>query len=383
MSMCSNPQFAPMDCGAGIVLDFRKMAKPSRHLGLVVESEEDLCAQARTRAAASRSRMAFRLSAGHPGRLHQGCTALGATWQAARPCVLLSRRTMNINIPMRRSRLPLRSRLCLGFGALLLVACGASARTPQGGNVIRFVRNPDAAPEFKLDALDGKPLSLATARGKVVLLNFWATWCGPCRAEIPDLIALQQKYKDQLQIIGLTVDDDDESTIMQVVADEHINYPVAMASPEVRLQYGGISALPTSFVLDAEGRVVQKHEGLRNPALYETEIRALLGLPIDARVETFEDTGQIFLAHADRASELPGVDLSRLTPQQKQVALHKFNAEGCTCGCNFTLAQCRIYDRDCAVSKSRTEKIVAEVSGGAPPKGTPEKSPASPNVASP
>src|SRR5882762_6353482 len=290
---------------------------------------------------------------------------------------------MNLHFHMQRSRLPLLGGLCLATGAFLLVTCGVSARTPQGGNVIRFVRNPDAAPEFKLDALDGQPLSLISARGKVVLLNFWATWCGPCRAEIPDLIALQQKYKDQLQIIGLTVDDDDESTIKQVVADERINYPVAMASPEVRLQYGGIAALPTSFVLDAQGRVVQKHEGLRNPALYETEIRALLGLPINARVETFEDTGQIFLGHADRASELPGVDLSQLTPLQKQVALHKFNAEGRTCGCNFTLAQCRIYDRDCAVSKSRTEKIVAEVSGGAPPKGTPEKSPASPNVASP
>jgi hypothetical protein len=85
-------------------------------------------------------------------------------------------------------------------------------------------------------------------------------------------------------------------------------------------------------------------------------------MPINARVETFEDTGQIFLAHADRASELPGVDLSHLTPEQKQAAMHKFNAEGCTCGCNFTLAQCRIYDRNCAISKERTAKIVAEVS---------------------
>jgi thiol-disulfide isomerase/thioredoxin len=290
---------------------------------------------------------------------------------------------MNFHLHTRRLRLPLTVGLCLAFGALSLAACAACARTPQGGNVIRFVRNPDAAPEFKLDALDGKPLSLAVARGKVVLLNFWATWCGPCRAEIPDLIALQQKYKDQLQIIGLTVDDDDAATIKQVAAEEHINYPVAMASPEVRLQYGGIAALPTSFMVDAQGRVVQKHEGLRDPALYETEIRALLGLPIDARVETFEDTGQIFLAHADRASELPGVDLSKLTPQQKQVALHKFNAESCTCGCKFTLAQCRIYDRNCPISKSRTEKIIAEVSGVAPRKGTTEKSPAPANVASP
>jgi thiol-disulfide isomerase/thioredoxin len=283
---------------------------------------------------------------------------------------------MNLDFHTQRSRLPLLGALCLAAGAFLMVTCGASARTPQGGNVIRFVRSPDAAPEFKLDALDGKPLSLATARGKVVLLNFWATWCGPCRAEIPDLIALQEKYRDQLQIIGLTVDDDDASMVKQVVAEEHINYPVAMSSPEVRIQYGGVSALPTLFVLDAQGRIVQKHEGLRDPALYETEIRALLGLPIDARVETFEDTGQIFLAHADRASELPGVDLSRLTPQQKQVALHKFNAEGCSCGCNFTLAQCRIYDRNCQVSKSRTQKIIAETSGPGFRKETLEKSPA-------
>jgi cytochrome c biogenesis protein CcmG/thiol:disulfide interchange protein DsbE len=265
----------------------------------------------------------------------------------------------------------------------LLVAFPAFAKPPQGGNVIRFVRNPDAAPEFKLDGIDGRPLTLASGRGKVILLNFWATWCGPCRAEIPDLIALQQKYKNQLQIISLTVDEDDAAVVKQVVAEAGINYPVAISPPEVRMQYGGIAALPTSFVLDLQGRVVQKHEGLRDPALYETEIRALLGLPIDARVETFEDTGQIFLAHANRASELPGVNLSRLSPQQKQAALHKFNAESCTCGCNFTLAQCRIYDRNCAISKARTAKIVAEVSRPAPNKEAPEKPPASPNSASP
>jgi thiol-disulfide isomerase/thioredoxin len=246
------------------------------------------------------------------------------------------------------------------------------------------VRNPDAAPDFKLRGLDGKDLSLADERGKVILLNFWATWCGPCRAEIPDLIALQQKYKDRLQIIGLVVDDDDADVIKKVVAETQINYPVAISSKEVRMRYGGIAALPTSFVLDAQGRVVQKHEGLRDPILYELEIRALIGLPINARVETFEDTGQIFLAHADRASELPGVDLSHLTPEQKQVALHKFNAEGCTCGCNFTLAQCRIYDRNCPVSKARTAKIVADVSHAtSSSKRSPEKTLAPASVTSP
>ena len=257
-----------------------------------------------------------------------------------------------------------------------------AARQQEEGNVIRFVRNPDPAPEFKLQSLDGKPLSLAGARGKVILLNFWATWCGPCRAEIPDLIELQTKYKDRLQIIGLTVDDDDPDLIEKVVKHTGINYPVAMASAEVRLKYGGIAALPTSFMLDSEARVMQKHEGLHDPVLYELEIRALLGMPVPVRVETFEDTGQIFLAHADRASELPGVDLAKLTPDQRLVVLHRFNAETCTCGCQFTLAQCRIYDRNCATSKARTEKIVAEVLRGATRGAAPAKQEA-PETASP
>jgi hypothetical protein len=134
--------------------------------------------------------------------------------------------------------------------------------------------------------------------------------------------------------------------------------------------------------LDAEGRIVQKHEGLRDPALYEVEIRALLGLSIgNVKVETFEDTGQIFLKHADRATQLPGVDLSKLTPEQRTVALHKFNAESCTCGCQYTLAQCRIWDRNCAVSKAATAKIIAALAG-APHAGA-APTPAQPAVAPP
>ena len=221
--------------------------------------------------------------------------------------------------------------------------------------VIRFVRNPDPAPDFKLTALDGKPITLAALQGKVVLLNFWATWCGPCRAEIPDLVALQDRYDGRLQIIGLNVDDE-EADIQQYVKETKINYPVAMTSNEVRRQFGGIPALPTSFVLDTEGRVVQKHVGLWNPAVYETEIRALLGMPIMAKVETFEDKGEVFLAHADRATELPGVDLSKLTPEQKKLVLHRFNADTCTCGCKFTLAQCRIWDSALRRQQSRHGK---------------------------
>jgi len=262
------------------------------------------------------------------------------------------------------------------LAALLLVCLfpfspSAEDRQPT----IRFVRNPDPAPDFSLTSLDGKPVTLAGSKGKVILLNFWATWCGPCRAEIPDLVELQNKYKDRLQILGLVVDDDDQDAIKDFAEKFGINYPVALATNEIRMQYGGIPALPTSFVLDSEGRIVQKHEGLRDPVLYETEIRALLGLPIgNVKVETFEDTGQIFLKNAERATELPGVDLSKLTPEQKISALHKFNAETCTCGCTYTLAQCRIYDRNCQVSKAATSKIIVTLMHPTPAKAAPAKS---------
>ena len=238
---------------------------------------------------------------------------------------------------------------------------GAAQAEPE----IRFVRDPDPAPEFAMKDVGGKPLALAELRGKVVLLNFWATWCGPCREEIPSLIALQKRYQDKLQIIGMLTDDDDDAALHKLIEAEGINYPVALATPELRVQFGGIPALPTLFVINTEGRVVQKHVGLYNPALYETEVRALLNLPVAAKVGTFEDTGEIFLKHADRASMLPGVDMAKLSAEQRNVALHKLNAESCDCGCKYTLAQCRIYDPACKLSQQRAAEIVKEAAGGA------------------
>ena len=237
--------------------------------------------------------------------------------------------------------------------------------------VIQFVRNPDPAPDVKAKDLDGKELSLDVYKGKVVLLNFWATWCGPCRAEIPSLIRMQEAYKDRLQIIGMDVDDEDEEKLRAFVKNQGINYPVAMTSDAVRLAYGGIAALPTVFVINRDSKVVQKHVGLFNPALYEIEARALLDMPVPARVETFEDTGEVFLKHADRATLLPGVDTSKLTAEQRMAALHKLNAESCDCGCKYTLAQCRIYDPVCKISKDRAAAIVKEAEK-LPPRDGPE-----------
>jgi thiol-disulfide isomerase/thioredoxin len=242
--------------------------------------------------------------------------------------------------------------------------------------VIRFVRDPDPAPGLQAKDVNGKELSLEAYKGKVVLLNFWATWCGPCRAEIPSLIRIQEAYKDRLQIIGMDVDDDDEGQLRAFVKDKGINYPVAMTSVPVRLAYGGIAALPTLFVINQDSKVVQKHVGLFNPALYEIEARALLDMPVPARVETFEDTGEVFLKHADRATMLPGVDTSKLTPEQRMAALHKLNAETCDCGCRYTLAQCRIYDPACNISKERAAAIVKEAAK-LPAKDAPENTAAS------
>jgi len=269
--------------------------------------------------------------------------------------------------------------LCIAALAagMLLCGCGrtqtahadsaraaAAAKQPlpaQDANVVQFVKNPDAAPAFLLNDLEGKPLSLDEAKGKIVLLNFWATWCGPCRAEIPDLVDLQKRYADKLEIIALATDEDDADEVRRFVLESGINYRVAMISDEVRLAYGGIAALPTSFVIDAQGRIVQKHVGLNDPTIYELEVKAMLGQPVNAKVEYFEDNGQIFLKNAERATELPGVDFSKLNAKQKSVALRRMNAESCDCGCNLTLAQCRINDSACRVSLALTAKVVSQV----------------------
>ena len=259
-------------------------------------------------------------------------------------------------------------------GALLLLAPGhpsaqqnpgaAPGASPEDLPTIRLLRNPDAAPEFRVRDLGGKLLSPTDFQGKVVLLTFWATWCGPCRAEVPDLIALQNRYGEKLQVIGLSVDDGPEEEVRSFARARHINYPVAIVPEELQNKFGGVQGLPTVFLLDTSGRIVQKHVGLRNPQLYEMEIRALLGMPVEARVEPFEDNGQIFLRNAGRATEFPGLDLAKLTPEQKKAVIRRLNEEKCNCNCDMTLAQCRINDANCEASLGLAQKAVQSAATG-------------------
>jgi thiol-disulfide isomerase/thioredoxin len=235
--------------------------------------------------------------------------------------------------------------------------------------VIRLARDPSPAPPFLLTDLDGQPISTTAYHGKVVLINFWATWCPPCREEIPEMIALANKYKDNLQIIGVSMDDDPPETVRAFARAHNMNYPIVMGSDKLSEEYGGVDALPTTFVLDTSGRVVQKHMGLYSPEVYDGEIHALLGMHVDVPVETFVDTGQIFLKNVARATSLPGVDLSGLSPGLKKIALKRLNSEICTCGCKMTIAQCRMTDPDCATSKALAAKIVRELKAAANPPG--------------
>jgi len=210
--------------------------------------------------------------------------------------------------------------------------------------------------------LDGKTISTATLKGKVVIVNFWATWCPPCRAEIPDLIKLQEKYKDQLQIIGIS-DDDDPPAAVKKWADAHgMNYPIVMSNDELRKVFAGVAALPTSFILNRESKMVMRHVGMLQAPVTEAETRHLAGLQVDAEVEEIEkDDKPAKLANALQVTEIPGIDLSKLTPAQRVAAITKLNDEPCTCGCNQTLARCRVDDPTCPVSLPKAKEIVAAI----------------------
>ncbi len=253
------------------------------------------------------------------------------------------------------------------FSAVWLAGCaGAPGQlfpVPDGGFTVQFFKDPVQVAELSFTDLDGNTLMTSDLSGKVTLVNFWATWCGPCRQEIPDLIKLQERYPDHLQVIGVSVDEGSVDNVRKFGAEHGMNYPIVMATPEITRQFPGITAIPTGFVLDPDARIVQRHVGLMNPNVLEQETRSLAALPANVTVETIENTKEIELADAAHATAIPGLDLSKLTPAQKERALERLNEERCVCSCTLTIAQCRINDAACLFSLPMAEHVVTDVTG--------------------
>jgi len=159
--------------------------------------------------------------------------------------------------------------------AMLYVGFHAARRSAPTHS--SFAGKSSVAPDFTLESLDGKNMRLSDFRGKAVLLNFWATWCGPCKIEMPWFVELQNQYGTQgLQIVGVAMDDSAKEDIAKFVKDMGVNYPVLLGKEAVGDAYGGVPALPESFFISRDGKIVDKFIGLRGKAEVEEAIKAAL-----------------------------------------------------------------------------------------------------------
>jgi len=146
------------------------------------------------------------------------------------------------------------------------------ARPPAGA---KAAADRKAAPDFTIEDASGHQVRLSDYKGKVVLLNFWATWCGPCEVEIPWFIEFQRSHPD-LVILGVSLDDKGWAAVQPFAAQMHINYRLAMATPDLIRAYGGLRAVPATFIVDRSGRIAAVHIGLISKTEYQAGIESAL-----------------------------------------------------------------------------------------------------------
>jgi thiol-disulfide isomerase/thioredoxin len=133
------------------------------------------------------------------------------------------------------------------------------------------------APVLMLKTLQGRTINLSAYRGRVVLLNFWATWCPPCRAEMPDLIKMQREYRGRgLQVIGVTYPPEEIGEVRQFVRKLKVNYPIALGTKETKALFSQSETLPLTIVIDREGNIRERIEGILLPQEFEQKIKPLL-----------------------------------------------------------------------------------------------------------
>jgi thiol-disulfide isomerase/thioredoxin len=227
--------------------------------------------------------------------------------------------------------------------------------------------HPDA-PAISLTDIGGKKLDLADYKGKVVVLDFWATWCEPCRFEIPGLVEMQDKYANQgFSVIGISMDDE-PGPVVEFYKEFKMNYPVAVGNPRVGELYGGIFGLPTTFLIGRDGRIYAKHTGATAPSVIEDEVQQLLAMSPTAENMGFRPgmaagtSTKVELGDpAAIDSEVPGVNLTKLTATQKETLKKRLAEEHCTCGCNMTVLKCRQVDRACRFSLKMAQAEMEKV----------------------
>ncbi len=133
------------------------------------------------------------------------------------------------------------------------------------------------APNFKLKSQDGKVVELAKLKGKVVVINFWATWCGPCRKEIPGFLEVYKQYKEKgLEIVGVSLDEEGWDVVKPYVDRAKMTYPVVIGDGDLANAYGGIEAIPATFIVDKKGNIAKKHVGYLSKSDFETIVKSLL-----------------------------------------------------------------------------------------------------------
>lgn len=164
----------------------------------------------------------------------------------------------------------------LALAVFGLLATGCNSPRPVRA-AVKPQKDRKPAPDFSLKDVHGRTVKLSDYKGKVVLLNFWATWCGPCKIEIPWLIDFEQRYKDRgFAVLGISMDEEGWDVVKPYIERRKVNYRVVIGNDEVADLYGGVASLPTTFVLDREGKIAGVHVGLVSKSVYQDEIEQLL-----------------------------------------------------------------------------------------------------------
>ena len=162
---------------------------------------------------------------------------------------------------------------------LAIVSCSASSELGESdiAQAASDAEQREPAPDFSLRDANNHEVKLSDFQGKVVLLNFWATWCGPCKIEMPWFVEFQRKYRDRgFSVIGVAMDEEGWNVVRPFADRLKLNFPIVIGNDEVADKYGGIAALPTTYIIDKQGKVALMHQGLTSKGDYEDEIEQLL-----------------------------------------------------------------------------------------------------------